>query len=98
MHVYCGTFSVNTTCAVVVLDLQEGLSHGELLVECNMSCVGPICEILQGMEGGWVVIEASHMMGYGLNVTFNMLIFNYLHVHIFVEHAIMITSIICFTC
>ena len=39
-----------------------------------MSCVGPVCEISQGMEGGWVVIEASHMMGYGLNVTFNMLI------------------------
>ena len=39
-----------------------------------MSRVGPVCEILQGMEGGWVVIEASHMMGYGLNVTFNMLI------------------------
>ena len=39
-----------------------------------MSCVGPVCEISQGIEGGWVVIEASHMMGYGLNVTFNMLI------------------------
>ena len=51
----------------------RGLTHGELLVECNMSCVGPVCEISQGMEGGWVVIEASHMMGYGLNVTFNML-------------------------
>ena len=38
-----------------------------------MSCVGPVCEISQGMEGGWVVIEASHMMGYELNVTFNML-------------------------
>ena len=34
---------------------------------------GAVCEMLQGMEGGWVVIEASHMMGYGLNVTFNML-------------------------
>ena len=51
----------------------RGLTHGELLVECNMSCVGPVFEILQGMEGGWVVIEASHMMGYGLNVTFNVL-------------------------
>ena len=38
-----------------------------------MSCVGPVYEISQGMEGGRVVIEASHMMGYGLNVTFNML-------------------------
>ena len=42
-----------------------------------MSCVGPVCEISQGMEGGWVVIEASHMMGYGLNVTFNMLMIIY---------------------
>ena len=33
----------------------------------------PVCEISQGMEGGWVVIEASHVMGYGLNVTFNVL-------------------------
>ena len=43
----------------------------------NNSCVWAVCEMLQGMEGGWVVIEASHMMGYGLNVTFNMLTFNY---------------------
>ena len=30
-----------------------------------MSCVGPVCEMLQGMEGGWVVIEASHMASHG---------------------------------
>ena len=35
----------------------------------NNSCVWAVCEMLQGMEGGWVVIAASHMIGYGLNVT-----------------------------
>ena len=29
--------------------------------------------ILQGMEGGWVVIEASHMVSSGLDVTCHML-------------------------
>ena len=29
--------------------------------------------LLQGMEGGWVVIEASHTVGSGLNVTCHML-------------------------
>ena len=29
--------------------------------------------LLQGMEGGWVVIEASHTMRSGLNVTCHML-------------------------
>ena len=30
--------------------------------------------LLQGMEGGWVVIEASHTVRSGLNVTCHMLI------------------------
>ena len=30
--------------------------------------------ILQGMEGGWVVIEASHTVSSGLDVTCHMLI------------------------
>ena len=30
--------------------------------------------LLQGMEGGWVVIEASHTVSSGLNVTCHMLI------------------------
>ena len=30
--------------------------------------------LLQGMEGGWVVIEASHTGRSGLNVTCHMLI------------------------
>ena len=30
--------------------------------------------LLQGMEGGWVVIEASHTVRSGLNVTCYMLI------------------------
>ena len=30
---------------------------------------GAVCEMLQGMEGGWVVIEASHTVSYWLNVT-----------------------------
>ena len=29
--------------------------------------------LLQGMEGGWVVIEASHTVRSGLNVTCHML-------------------------
>ena len=29
--------------------------------------------LLQGMEGGWVVIEASHTVSSGLNVTCYML-------------------------
>ena len=29
--------------------------------------------LLQGMEGGWVVIEASHTVRFGLNVTCHML-------------------------
>ena len=29
--------------------------------------------LLQGMEGGWVVIEASHIVRSGLNVTCHML-------------------------
>ena len=29
--------------------------------------------LLQGMEGGWVVIEASHTVSSGLNVTCHML-------------------------
>ena len=29
--------------------------------------------LLQGMEGGWVVIEASHTVRSGLNVTYHML-------------------------
>ena len=29
--------------------------------------------LLQGMEGGWVVIEASHRVRSGLNVTCHML-------------------------
>ena len=29
--------------------------------------------LLQGMEGGWVVIEASHTVNSGLNVTCHML-------------------------
>ena len=36
-----------------------------------------VCEadmLLQGMEGGWVVIEASHTVRSGLNVTCHMLI------------------------
>ena len=33
--------------------------------------------LLQGMEGGWVVIEASHTVRSGLNVTCHMLIINY---------------------
>ena len=32
--------------------------------------------LLQGMEGGWVIIEASHTVRSGLNVTCHML--NYL--------------------
>ena len=32
--------------------------------------------LLQGMEGGWVVIEASHTVRSGLNVTCHMLIVN----------------------
>ena len=30
--------------------------------------------LLQGMEGGWVVIEASHTVRSGLNVTCHILI------------------------
>ena len=30
---------------------------------------GAVCEMLQGMEGGWVVIEASHTVSYWLNAT-----------------------------
>ena len=33
--------------------------------------------LLQGMEGGWVVIETSHTVRSGLNVTCHMLINNY---------------------
>ena len=33
--------------------------------------------LLQGMEGGWVVIEASHTVRSGLNVTCHMLIGHY---------------------
>ena len=33
--------------------------------------------LLQGMEGDWVVIEASHTVSSGLNVTCHMLIINY---------------------
>ena len=33
--------------------------------------------LLQGMEGGWVVIEASHTVRSGLNVTCHMLIRHY---------------------
>ena len=29
--------------------------------------------LLQGMEGGWVVIEASHTVSSGLNITCHML-------------------------
>ena len=29
--------------------------------------------LMQGMEGGWVVIEASHKVSSGLNVTCHML-------------------------
>ena len=29
--------------------------------------------LLQGMEGGWVVIEASHIVSSGLNVTCHMI-------------------------
>ena len=32
--------------------------------------------LLQGMEGGWVVIEASHTVRSGLNVTCHMLTHN----------------------
>ena len=31
--------------------------------------------LLQGMEGGWVVIEASHTVRSGLNVTYHMLMY-----------------------
>ena len=34
--------------------------------------------LLQGMEGGWVVIEASHTVRSGLNVTCHMLIHVYI--------------------
>ena len=33
--------------------------------------------LLQGMEGGWVVIEASHTVRSGLNVTCHMLKYIY---------------------
>ena len=33
--------------------------------------------LLQGMEGGWVVIEASHTVRSGLNVTCHMLTIDY---------------------
>ena len=35
--------------------------------------------LLQGMEGGWVVIEASHTVRSGLNVTCHMLSIRYTH-------------------
>ena len=39
-----------------------------------MTLVYEVDMLLQGMEGGWVVIEASHTVRSGLNVTCHMLI------------------------
>ena len=41
--------------------------------------------LLQGMEGGWVVIEASHTVRSGLNVTCRMLMKTCMYVFHFKE-------------
>ena len=42
--------------ALVVIEASHTASNGS-------KHVGPVCEILQGMEGGWMVIEAPLVMG-----------------------------------
>ena len=41
--------------------------------------------LLQGMEGGWVVIEASHTVSSGLNVTCHMLMQKNNHIRTKIE-------------
>ena len=54
--------------------------------------------LLQGMEGGWVVIEASHTVGSGLNVICHMLnnnnnMINTLKCHIVYHDVLLLTYI-----
>ena len=44
-------------------------------IQCLLVCEADM--LLQGMVGGWAVIEASHTVSSGLNVTCHMLISSY---------------------